>query len=169
MSDVLLLNADAQPTSYIPLSVINWKEAITYVWMDKVVVLDWYDDWMVSSPSWETKVPAVVMLKEMQRRRGRPRFSKTNLYIRDLYTCQYCNTTHTRKELTMDHVIPLSLGGKTKWDNMVAACSPCNTLKSNKTRMKPKNKPYTPTYYDLVAKRKQLDMPIKHEAWRTYI
>lgn len=69
----------------------------------------------------------------------------------------------------MDHVIPLSLGGKTKWDNMVAACSPCNTLKGNKTRMKPKNKPYTPTYYDLVAKRKQLDMPIKHEAWRTYI
>ena len=37
-----------------------------YVWMDKVVVLDWYDDWMVSSPSWETRVPAVVMLKQMQ-------------------------------------------------------------------------------------------------------
>ena len=109
MSDVLLLNADAQPTSYLPLSVINWKEAITYVWMDKVVVLDWYDDWMVSSPSWETRVPAVVMLKQMQRRRGRPRFSKTNLYIRDLYTCQYCKTPHTRKELTMDHVIPISL------------------------------------------------------------
>ena len=97
MSDVLLLNADAQPTSYLPLSVINWKEAITYLWMDKVVVLDWYDDWMVHSSSWETKVPAVVMLKEMQRRRGRPRFSKTNLYIRDLYTCQYCNTPYIRK------------------------------------------------------------------------
>ena len=169
MSDVLLLNADAQPTSYLPLSVINWKEAITYVWMDKVVVLDWYDDWMVSSPSWETRVPAVVMLKQMQRRRGRPRFSKTNLYIRDLYTCQYCKTPHTRKELSMDHVIPLSLGGKTKWDNMVAACGPCNTLKGNKTRMKPKCTPYSPDYYDLVAKRKQLDMPIKHKAWRTYI
>ena len=69
----------------------------------------------------------------------------------------------------MDHVIPLSLGGKTKWDNMVAACGPCNTLKGNKTRMKPKCTPYEPDYYDLVAKRKQLDMPIKHEAWRTYI
>ena len=52
---------------------------------------------------------------------------------------------------------------------MVAACGPCNTLKGNKTRMKPKCTPYEPDYYDLVAKRKQLDMPIKHEAWRTYI
>ena len=69
----------------------------------------------------------------------------------------------------MDHVIPLSLGGKTKWENMVAACGSCNSLKGNKTRMKPKKVPYVPTYYDLVAKRKQLDMTIKHEAWRNYI
>jgi len=41
--------------------------------------------------------------------------------------------------------------------------------KTHVQNKKPKNKPFTPTYYDLVAKRKQLDMPIKHEAWRTYI
>ena len=110
------------------------KQSHTYG-LIKVVVLDWYDDWMVHSSSWETKVPAVVMLKEMQRRRGRPRFSKTNLYIRDLYTCQYCNTPYIRKELTMDHVLPLSRGGKTTWENMVAACGPCNTMKGNKTNM----------------------------------
>ena len=61
MTDVLVLNADAQPVSYLPLSAIQWKEAITYLWMDKVTVLDWYDDWIVSSPSWETRVPAVIM------------------------------------------------------------------------------------------------------------
>ena len=169
MGQVLLLNADAQPVSYLPLSSIQWKEAITYLWLDKVTVLEWYDDWVVRSASWETKVPAVMMLKDMQRRRHRPRFSKINLYIRDLYTCQYCNTPHTRKELTMDHVIPLSLGGKTKWENIVAACGSCNALKGNKTHMKPKKVPYVPTYYDLVAKRKQLDIQYKHEAWRNYI
>ena len=87
LSHTLLLNADAQPVSYLPLSAIRWREAVTYVWLDKVTVLDWYDDWIVHSATWETRVPAVVMLKEMQRRRSRPRFSKANVHIRDLYTC----------------------------------------------------------------------------------
>jgi 5-methylcytosine-specific restriction endonuclease McrA len=89
MSDVLVLNADAQPVSYLPLSAIQWKEAITYMCLDKVTVLDWYDDWVVRSAHWETRVPAVIMLKEMMRRRRRPRFSKTNLYIRDLPILQH--------------------------------------------------------------------------------
>ena len=131
MSDVLVLNADAQPVSYLPLSTLNWKEAVMYIYMDKVNVLEWYDDWIVRSPSWETRVPAVVMLKEMMRRGRTPRFSKTNLYIRDLYTCQYCLTQLPRKELTLDHVRPLSLGGKTNWENIVAACGPCNGKKGN--------------------------------------
>jgi len=169
LGQVLLLNADAQPVSYLPLSSIQWKEAITYLWLDKVTVLEWYDDWVVRSASWETKVPAVMMLKDMQRRRHRPRFSKINLFIRDLYTCQYCNTPYTKNNLTLDHVLPLSLGGKTQWENIVAACGPCNTQKGNKTRMKPISKPYQPDYYELVHKRKQLDMQIAHPSWKEYL
>jgi len=169
MSDVLVLNADAQPVSYLPLSAIQWKDAITYMCLDKVTVLDWYDDWVVRSSNWETRVPAVIMLKEFMRRRRKPRFSKTNLYIRDLYTCQYCKTPHIRKELTLDHVIPLSKGGKTQWNNIVAACSPCNVAKGDKTIMKPISKPYEPDYYDLVNKRKQLEFNIRHPAWNNYL
>jgi len=169
LSQVLLLNADAQPISYLPLSAIQWKEAITYLWLDKVTVLEWYDNWIVRSASWETKVPAVMMLKEMQRRRRMPRFSKVNLYIRDLYTCQYCNTPYTKNNLTLDHVIPLSKGGKTRWENIVAACGPCNTRKGNKTIMKPKTIPYQPTYYELVANRKKLDIQIAHPSWKGYL
>lgn len=169
MSDVLVLNADAQPVSYLPLSAIQWKEAITYMWLDKVNVLEWYDDWVVRSAHWETRVPAVIMLKEMMRRRRTPRFSKTNLYIRDLYTCQYCSTKLPRNNLTLDHVIPISLGGKTRWNNIVAACMPCNTRKGAKTHMKPKIDPYAPDYYELVAKRKQLEFDLRHPAWQNYI
>jgi len=75
VSHTLLLNADAQPVSYLPLSAIQWQDAITYLWLDKVTVLEWYDDWMVRSDKWETRVPAVIMLKEMYRRRRQPRFS----------------------------------------------------------------------------------------------
>ena len=169
MGQVLLLNADAQPVNYLPLSAIQWKEAITYLWLNKVTVLEWYDDWMVRSESWETKVPAVMMLKDMQRRRQKPRFSKVNLYIRDLYTCQYCDIQLIKKELTLDHVIPLSKGGRTSWENIVAACMPCNTRKGNKTVMKPKREPYAPDYYDLVSKRKQMELKIKHPSWTNYI
>ena len=169
MAHTLLLNADAQPVSYLPLSAIEWKESITYLYLNKVNVLEWYDDWVVRSETWETRVPAVIMLKEMQRRRRRPRFSKTNLYIRDIYTCQYCNTPYSRNNLTLDHVIPISKGGKTNWENIVAACGPCNSRKGNRTDMKPRRTPYVPDYYDLVNKRKQLDMHIAHPSWEAYL
>jgi 5-methylcytosine-specific restriction endonuclease McrA len=169
VSDVLVLNADAQPVSYLPLSAVQWKEAITYLWLDKCDVLEWYDDWVVRSSSWETRVPAVIMLKEFQRRRRTPRFSKTNLYLRDLYTCQYCDTPQPRRLLTLDHVVPLSKGGKTNWENIVAACGPCNTLKGNKTKMKPKRMPYQPDYWELVNKRKQLDIDVRHPSWSNYL
>ena len=169
MADVLVLNADAQPVSYLPLSVIQWKEAITYLYLDKCNVLEWYDDWVVSSPSWETRVPAVIMLKEMMRRRRTPRFSKTNLYLRDLYTCQYCNTRFPRPQLTLDHVIPLSKGGKTNWLNIVAACDKCNSVKGDKTTMKPKRSPYQPDYYELVNNRKKLGVDLRHPSWEQFI
>ena len=169
MSDVLVLNADAQPVSYLPLSAIQWKEAITFMYLDKCEVLEWYDDWVVRSASWETKVPAVIMLKEFMRRRRRPRFSKVNLYIRDLYTCQYCSLEFPRQHLTLDHVRPLSMGGRTKWDNIVAACQRCNTAKGNKMIMKPKRKPYEPDYYELVSKRKQLEFNLRHPSWNNYL
>ena len=169
MSDTLVLNADAQPVSYLPLSAIQWKEAITYMYLEKCEVLEWYDDWIVSSAKWETRVPAVIMLKDYMRRRRRPRFSKTNVYLRDLYTCQYCSNEFIRKDLTLDHVLPLSKGGKTNWSNIVAACMRCNTIKGNKTIMKPKVAPYEPTYYELVNKRKQLEFSLRHPSWQQYV
>ena len=72
MSDVLVLNADAQPISYLPISVIQWKEAIKYMYHDKCDILEWYDDWLVRSPSWETRVPAVIMLREYVRHKTVP-------------------------------------------------------------------------------------------------
>lgn len=168
LSDVLVLSNDGQPLNYLPLSAIKWKEAITYLFLDKCTVLEWYDDWIVKSPSWETKVPAVIMLKERYRRGRKPRFSKTNLYIRDFYTCQYCFTKLPRKELTLDHVIPISRGGKTNWENIVASCGTCNIVKGNKIQA-PKIKPYRPDYWELVSKRKQLEFDIKHPVWNKYL
>jgi 5-methylcytosine-specific restriction endonuclease McrA len=169
VSDVLVLNADAQPISYLPLSAIQWKEAITYVYLEKCTVLEWYDDWVVRSANWETKVPAVIILKEYMRRRRAPRFSKYNCYLRDLFTCQYCTKSFTRTQLTLDHVIPLSRGGRTNWENIVAACGPCNSRKGDNLYPKPVRQPYKPDYYELVSKRKQLQFEIKHPSWNSFL
>ena len=171
MADTLVLNADGLPVSYLPLSTIQWKEAVTYLWLDKVNVLEWYDDWVVRSSSWETRVPAVVMMKQMMRRKHMPRFSKSNLFLRDMYTCQYCSKPQlTKLEITLDHVTPISKGGKTSWDNIVAACRPCNGKKGNLMNMKPHSKPYQPTYYELVNNRKKLGLgEVRHPSWLQFI
>lgn len=170
MADTLLLNANAQPVSYLPLSAIQWKEAILYMYHDKCTVLEWYDDWMVRSPSWETRVPAVIMLKDFMRVKTRVRFSKNNLYLRDQYNCCYCGCAVNKSTATMDHVQPLSKGGKTNWENIVTACAPCNTRKGNVIgQMRPRYKPYVPGYWELVRKRKQMPIDIRHPSWYQWL
>ena len=169
MADTLVLNADGQPVSMLPPSTIQWKEAITYLYLDKVHVLEWYDDWIVSSANWETKVPAVIMLKDMMKRKRRPRFSRYNLYLRDMFTCQFCNTQLPQSQLTLDHVTPLSKGGKTNWENIVAACGPCNSRKGNKTNIKPLREPYHPDYFELANNRKKMGFEIRHPSWEIFL
>ena len=59
----LLLNADMQPVSLLPLSVVDWQEAIRYLVLEQVEVMERHDNWVVHSANWETLVPAVIMLK----------------------------------------------------------------------------------------------------------
>ena len=68
MGSTLVLNTDGAPVSMLPLSVIPWEEAIKYMVLDKAVVLEWHDNWIVHSASWETQVPAVIMLKEYMKK-----------------------------------------------------------------------------------------------------
>lgn len=169
MSDTLVLNADGQPYSVLPLSAISWQESIKYMVLGKVHVLEWYDDWLVSSPSWETKVPAVIMVKKYIKKNTHVRFSKYNVFLRDSFMCQYCNIPLSRSVATIDHVIPVSKGGKTTFDNVVTACQPCNSLKGDKLFPKPKVAPDRPTYYQLVKNRQQLEVAYKHPSWEKFI
>lgn len=169
MSDVLVLNADGAPVSYLPLSVIDWQEAIRYMVLDKAQVLEWHEDWIVHSANWETQVPAVIMLKDYMKPKASIRYSKSNVFLRDCYKCAYCNTELTKKECTLDHVLPTSHGGKTTFENTVTACGPCNASKGNNKKIKPKFTPYKPDFYELVNKRKRMPFNLRHEAWAQYI
>lgn len=128
----LVLNADYRPLSYHPLSLWSWKDAVSALLLNRVNLVESYDS-VVRSPSVEVKVPSVVALKSYVTFNGRPAFTRYNIYLRDDFSCQYCAERFSAGELTFDHVMPRSRGGLTEWSNVVAACSPCNLKKANKT------------------------------------
>jgi len=80
----------------------------------------------------QIKLPSVIALKEYVPQMRNPAFTRFNVFLRDRFSCQYCGTGLPASELTFDHVIPRSKGGRTTWTNVVAACSPCNLRKANK-------------------------------------
>ena len=125
----LVLNADFRPLSYYPLSLWPWQEAVKAAWLDRVDILATYDE-VVRSPSTEIKIPSVVVLKDYIQPQKRVAFTRFNLFLRDEFSCQYCGG---KGDLTFDHVIPRARGGVTSWENVVAACSPCNLHKGSKS------------------------------------
>ena len=165
----LILNADASPVSLVPLSVVPWEESIRYLVSEKAIVLEWYTDWIVRSERWSTQVPAVMILKEYQKKKSSIRFSKSNVFLRDGYRCQYCDTDVSRKSATLDHVLPVSLGGKSVWENCTTACGTCNATKGNNKKIVPKVRPYKPTYYQLAEKRKKMRWDLPHDSWAYYL
>lgn len=125
----LVLNADYRPLSYYPLSLWPWQEAIKAAWLDRVIILAEYDE-VVRSPTTHIRIPSVVVLREFVRPQKRAAFTRFNLFLRDEFACQYCGATG---DLTFDHVVPRARGGRTSWENVVAACAPCNLRKGAKS------------------------------------
>jgi 5-methylcytosine-specific restriction endonuclease McrA len=165
----LVLNQDGNPVSMLPLSVISWEESIKYMVLDKAHVLEWYDEWIVRSARWETRVPAVIMLKEYMKPKTNIRFSKQNVFLRDSYKCSYCEIEVNRRTATLDHVLPTSHGGKTTFENCVTACGDCNARKGNNKKIVPKFKPYKPSYFQLVEKRRRQSFDLGHASWAIYL
>lgn len=169
MGTTLILNADYSPLSLIPISSISWKDAIKIKFLGHARVIEEYPDWSVHSPTTSISVPSVMVSETYIRTKQHVRFSRTNLLIRDNFTCQYCDKHLEKDDLTVDHVVPRVRGGTTRWDNVVAACYVCNAIKGHKQNMKPRVKPQRPDYHQLVHNVKKLRIVIPDERWLPYL
>ena len=92
-------------------------------------------DQVVRTVTMTIQVPAVIRLiySVTGKCLREPTLCRNSIIRRDGSTCQYCKRKYLAEELTIDHVIPKSRGGEYKWDNLVAACKPCNNRKGDRT------------------------------------
>ncbi len=150
-SNCILLNGD-----YSYLGHINWKKALCLAFSEKAKVLKYSERW-VQGVEKVFQVPAVMVLIKVVRSvyRNRVPFTKKNVLVRDRYACVYCG--RRQKALTIDHVMPLSRGGKNDFDNCVACCRPCNNKKGDRTpheaHMPMQRRPYQPTIAEFIRIR----------------
>lgn len=170
----LVLNADMQPLSWAPLSVWNWRDAFVAVIQNRVIQIKTYDDVRVHSVNDTFEVPAVVALKRY-RKRKRVAFTRYNVFVRDQFTCQYCGERFTSRELTFDHVVPRSRGGKSSWTNIVACCQKHNLQKGNRSPreaglrlIRPAFEP-SPFELDALARTIAMTENDLHRTWMDYL
>lgn len=165
----LVLNADYRPLSYYPLSLWTWQEAVKAAFLDRVDIVAEYDE-EVRSPSFSLKIPSVVVLKDYVKPQKRVAFTRFNLFLRDEFCCQYCGA---RRELTFDHVVPRARGGVTSWENVVAACAPCNLRKGSRSLRQAglslRRPPRVPTAEELRNVGRKFPPGHLHESWRDFL
>ena len=124
---VLVLNA-----TYEPINVTAVRRALVLI-LKGVATAEEDDGAFIHAARVAIRIPSVIRLLEFRRIPYQTRaLSRKNLLLRDRYTCQFCGRTLPAHELTLDHVIPRSRGGRTDWDNLVACCHKCNNLKGDR-------------------------------------
>lgn len=122
---VLVLNA-----SFEPISICGARRALALVVKDKAVIQEDHGVEVYQG----IMFPSVLRLKEFTYVPARVQIlTRKNILIRDRYRCQYCQKSLKAADLTLDHIIPKSKGGKDSFENLVACCQGCNRKKADKS------------------------------------
>lgn len=175
----LVLNADYQPMSYLPLSLWRWQETVKAVWCGKATVVDVYPAVYVKAVNFDMLLPSVIALNEYvpgnYKSLDAP-FTRRNVFLRDGYRCQYCGGLFPSYQLTFDHVKPRCNGGGHNWENVVTCCRTCNgrkgCLEVNQLKsvgMKLLKEPRAPSTYELSALAGKLLPRRIHSTWIPYM
>jgi 5-methylcytosine-specific restriction endonuclease McrA len=157
----LVLNA-----SYEPLSIVSSRRAVCLLLDEKAELIE-ADGEVMHSVSIEVPVPVVVRLRYMVKgpRRTVATVSRRAVFARDEYQCQYCGS----RADSIDHVIPRSRGGLHAWENLAAACRPCNTRKRDRTPDEAGMRLLRPCRAPRGTAWVALGAPLVPEAWKPYL
>ena len=124
MNTVLVLNQD-----YTPLTVCSVHRAFMLMFLKKADLITEIKERHLRSISQSFPFPSIIKVRYyISIPYKGVVMSRHNIFKRDGGKCQYCGTN---KDLTIDHIIPRSKGGKSTWTNLVTACKKCNSKKSD--------------------------------------
>jgi 5-methylcytosine-specific restriction endonuclease McrA len=113
--------------------VVSPVDFSTYDFDDWKELSETAEDYCIHTVDFKIKVPDVIVLTLFNGvHRREIKFSRRNIFERDKNMCQYCSRQFKKTELTLDHIIPRSSGGRSTWENLVLACVPCNVRKGSR-------------------------------------
>jgi 5-methylcytosine-specific restriction endonuclease McrA len=174
MSDVLVLSK-----TWEAYDRVSWERAFVLLGggddgKKKVEVVEYHERTVRSGSLREWKVPSVIrFIEAVTPEICVVKFSRENIYTRDKGVCQYCGTQVKLSEFEYEHVVPRAKGGKTTWENIVVACTPCNQKKGGRTpaeaRMRIRSTPRRP---DKSFKKRRMTLSWQKgmpEAWKGYM
>lgn len=166
MDNISVLKLDS---SFKPIEIVSWKEAFLLTWLKKAWAVEYSDKW-VHSARHTFQVPSVIVLfKYIDEKFFTLPCTRRNIMIRDESRCQYCCIDFREPDLTIDHVMPRSKGGKTTWTNVVMACKPCNQQKRDllleNTSLSLSQPPRRPSYRSIIKKR----IKTSNVGWKEYL
>lgn len=171
----MVLNADFSPITIHPFEKpIAAEDAITRVYNHReptCVVVEEYDRVIKTNQSkFQFKIPSVIarVSNDGYKISEFVGLKDEFLYYRDHAQCFYCEKPLALHEMTKDHVLAESRGGKKTWENIVSSCKECNHEKADAPatgKWKPRYEPYRPTYWEILNKRKKYPVILDHKSW----
>ena len=166
MENIVVLKLDS---SFKPIEVITWEEAIVLTWLNKAWAAEYTDKWVHSAQK-AFQIPSVIVLfRFIDQKFFTLPCTRKNILLRDENHCQYCADLFREAELTIDHVIPRSKGGLSTWNNVVAACKPCNQKKRDflveNAPVSLIRTPKKPSYSSIIRKR----LKDTNTRWKDYL
>jgi 5-methylcytosine-specific restriction endonuclease McrA len=166
MENIAVLKLDS---AFTPIEVVSWQEAVVLTWLNKAYAVEYSNKW-VHSATQSFQVPSVIALfRYIDEKFFRLPCTRKNVLLRDENRCQYCANQFHEEDLTLDHVIPRSKGGRSNWENIVTACKACNQKKRDYwienapvSLIRP---PKAPSYRSIIKKR----IEKTNLKWREYL
>jgi 5-methylcytosine-specific restriction endonuclease McrA len=148
------------------MALCDMKRAMILVALDKAEPVEFRDGVWISGVSKRFPCPSIIRIKTGASPNIKIQLSRKNVLKRDGFSCVYCGST---SELTVDHVVPKSKGGKSTWENLATACRPCNNRKDDKlpheAGMKLRTVPKMP---NKIAFLRQ-EIRAMEESWKPYL
>lgn len=119
-------------TAYMPRSVITAERAFVITYKGNAEVIETHPTYFrtVNKTIAYPKPSIIRIFKFIRLEYTKVPLTRTNIYKRDNYSCVYCGASN-KNQLTLDHVIPRSKGGRDVWDNLVTSCQICNSEKAD--------------------------------------